>query len=195
MIDYMCDRGRRMRSLGIMAFFAAVMLAMPACAENMVLTSPDIAEQRSMSEAYINSGSGCSGGNLSPALQWRGAPAGTKSFVLTVYDPDAPTGSGWWHWVVYNLPPSVDRLARGAGDPARVLMPAGAVQGRTDFGTYGYGGPCPPWGDRPHRYVFIVHALDIDVLPVKPGATAAMVGFAVHAHELAAAKLTTIYGR
>ncbi len=167
--------------------------ALPARAGDFVLTSPDVADQRTVPETFVHDG--CGGGNLSPALQWRGAPAGTRSFVVTVYDPDVPSGSGWWHWVLYNLPASADRLARGAGDPARQLLPLGAVQGRNDFGTASYGGPCPLRGDRAHHYVFTVRALDVESLPVRNGASAAMVGITAHNHELAAAKLTAVYGR
>ena len=182
-------------TLGMVVALAALTAAAPARAGDFVLASPDIADQRSIAETFVYNGFGCGGGNLSPALQWRGAPAGTKSFAITVFDPDAPTGSGWWHWVLYNIPASVDRLPRGAGDPARQLHPIGAVEGRTDFGTMGYGGPCPPKGSRAHHFVFTVYALDIDILPVRNGATAAMVGFNVHEHRLADAKLTAIYGR
>ncbi len=188
--------GRTSIRLGSVAALMMLMAMSPVLAGELALSSPDIAEQRSIPETFINnSGGGCGGGNLSPALQWRGAPATTKSYALTVYDPDALTGSGWWHWVLYNIPASADRLARGAGDPARSLLPTGAVQGRTDFGTAGYGGPCPPRGNRPHHYIFTIFALDIDALPVKSGATAAMVGAAIYSHRLAEAKLTAIYGR
>lgn len=137
----------------------------------------------------------CTGNNLSPALQWQGAPTATKSYAVTVYDPDAPTGSGWWHWVVYNIPGNVTRLAAGAGDPARNILPSGASQGNTDFGAPGYGGPCPPKGDKPHHYIFTVYALNTDRLDLPAGATAAYVGFNIHAHQLAKATLTALYGR
>ena len=185
---------RRFRiTIGIVVALAALTGAAPVRAGDFVLTSPDVTEGRSITEAYVYSG--CGGGNLSPALQWRGAPAGTKSFVVTLFDPDVPSGSGWWHWVLYNLPASADRLARGAGDPARQLLPLGATLGRTDFGSTSYGGPCPPNGDRAHHYIFTVHALDVPSLPVRNGASAAMVGYNVHIHELAAAKLTAVYAR
>lgn len=178
-----------------LALLAVALTATAARAGDFVLASPDVADQRTVAEAFVYNGYGCGGGNLSPALQWRGAPAATRSFAVTVFDPDAPTGSGWWHWVLYNVPASVDRLPRGAGDPARQLLPFGAVEGRSDFGTLGYGGPCPPKGSRAHHFVFTVYALDVDALPVHNGASGAMVGFAVHEHKLAEAKLTTIYGR
>jgi Raf kinase inhibitor-like YbhB/YbcL family protein len=138
---------------------------------------------------------GCTGANQSPALSWSGAPAGTKSFALTVYDPDAPTGSGWWHWVVYNIPANVTSLPRDAGDASKNLLPAGSAQGNTDFGTPGYGGPCPPTGDKPHHYIFTIYALNTDKLDIPANATAAYVGFNIHAHVLGKSTLTALYGR
>ena len=113
---------------------------------------------------------------------------------MTLYDPDAPTGSGWWHWVMYDIPSSVNKLPAGAGDPTKGWMP-GVTVGTTDFGTKGYGGPCPPQGDPPHHYVFTVHALDVEKLDVPDGATAAFIGFNLHAHRLDSATLTGVYGR
>lgn len=172
---------------------ALAVTALPAWAGEFRLTSPDIAEGRSMDERQVFNGFGCTGGNVSPALAWSDAPAGTKSFALTAYDPDAPTGSGWWHWVVFNLPASTQALPAGAGGKGGSL-PAGARQSRTDFGAPGYGGPCPPAG-APHRYIFTVHALDVEGLPLDEQVSAAMVGFMVNAHSLGKASLTGLYGR
>src|SRR6185437_6064799 len=119
---------------------------------------------------------------------------GTKSFALLVHDPDAPTRSGWWHWVVYNIPADVTSLPAGAGDPKSNLMPATAVQGRTDFGTSGYGGPCPPPG-KPHHYYFRLYALKVAKLDVPADATAAFIGFNVNANSLGKAQLLGLYGR
>lgn len=142
---------------------------------------------------------GCNGQNRSPALSWRGAPAGTRSFAVTMFDPDAPTGSGFWHWIVYDIPATVAALPSGAGrqgeDGAAPLLPAGAVQVATDFGAPGYGGACPPPGDAAHRYVITVHALDTERVEVPQGATAAVVRFLLHAHTLATASLTARYAR
>jgi Raf kinase inhibitor-like YbhB/YbcL family protein len=147
------------------------------------LSSTDIAPGGTIPQAQIYNGMGYKGGNVSPALSWSGAPAGTRSFALMVHDPDAPTGSGWWHWVVYNIPPDTAALAAGAGDPNRNLMPRGAVQGRTDFGTPGYGGPAPPPG-KPHRYYFRLFALQAATLDIPADASAAVVGFTVHAQAI-----------
>jgi Raf kinase inhibitor-like YbhB/YbcL family protein len=174
-------------------FAAALVLAAAAgCAraEGFHLTSPGFADKGRLPDAQALNAMGCTGENRSPALAWTGAPAGTKSFAVTLYDPDAPTGSGWWHWVVFDLPADTRGLAEG---PAP--LPAGAVEGRTDFSVPGYGGACPPVGGKPHRYVFTIHALDVAKLDVPPDASAAMVGYYLGAHTLARATLTALYGR
>lgn len=176
------------------ASFAALS-SVGAQKSSLKLTSTDVHQGKTIPAAQVFSGMGCTGGNTSPAFSWSGAPAGTKSFALTAYDPDAPTGSGWWHWVVYNIPANVTSLAAGAGDPKKNLLPAGTTQGNTDFGAPGYGGPCPPPKDKPHHYHFTLFALDTDKLDVPAGATAAYVGFNLHAHTLAKTELTALYGR
>ena len=135
-------------------------------------------------------GFGCAGGNKSPHLKWSGAPEGTKSYVLTLFDPDAPTGSGWWHWTVANIPAEATGLAAGAS-PAG--LPAGAVEGRTDFGPPGFGGAAPPAGHGPHRYIFTVFAVDTDRLDVTPDDSGAKFGFNLHFHTLAKASITCTY--
>ncbi len=159
------------------------------------LSSPDLIPGTPIRLPQVFNSFGCSGGNISPALSWSHAPDGTKSFALMVYDPDAPTGSGWWHWVVYNIPVRVNALVSKAGDPAAGLMPVGAVQGHTDFGATGYGGPCPPAGDKPHRYYFRLFALKVEKLDLPPTATAAFVSFNVKANSLAVAELMAVYSR
>ena len=159
------------------------------------LTSTDIRAGAKIGNAHVLKGMDCTGDNISPALTWKGAPAATKSYAVTIYDPDAPTGSGWWHWVVFNIPSSATGLLAGAADPAKNLLPVGAVQGNTDFGVPGYGGPCPPKGDKPHHYIFTVYALNTDKIDVPANATAAYVGFNLHAHQLAKATLTGLYWR
>jgi Raf kinase inhibitor-like YbhB/YbcL family protein len=159
------------------------------------LSSSDVHKGQRLPAAQVGNMMGCTGGNTSPALQWHGAPARTKSYAVTAYDPDAPTGSGWWHWVVYNIPANVTMLAAGAGDPAKNLLPAGAVQGNTDMGAPGFVGACPPKGDRDHHYIFTVYALDTDKMDIPSGATAAYVGFNIHSHVLGKATLTALYGR
>lgn len=179
----------------IITALAAFALSGAASAAAFDLASPDVAPNATISDRQVFNGFGCTGGNMSPALAWKGAPAGTRSFAMTVYDPDAPTGSGWWHWVVFNLPASTTSLPAGAGDPAKLALPAGAVQSRTDFGGPGYGGPCPPQGDKPHHYVFTVYAMKVDKLPLQPDASGAMVGFFLGANALGKASFTATYGR
>jgi Raf kinase inhibitor-like YbhB/YbcL family protein len=164
-------------------------------AAGFTLASPSIKPGSTLTQAQVFNGFGCSGKNVSPALNWSGAPAGTKSFAVTVYDPDAPTGSGWWHWVVINLPADTKGLAEGAGAADGKALPGGAVQGRTDFGAPGFGGACPPAGDKPHRYVFTVFALKVDKLDVPADATAALIGFMINANKLGSATFTAKYGR
>jgi Raf kinase inhibitor-like YbhB/YbcL family protein len=159
------------------------------------VTSPDIAAGAKIKDEQVANVFGCKGGNLSPAIKWSGAPSGTKSFAVSIYDPDAPTGSGFWHWVVFNIPANVSELPKGAGDLKSGTMPAGAVQSRTDFGVPGYGGPCPPPGDKPHRYHITVFAVDADHLDGDENISAAVIGFQLHFHTLAKGTLTGLYGR
>jgi Raf kinase inhibitor-like YbhB/YbcL family protein len=130
---------------------------------------------------------------MSPALQWANAPTGTRSFAVTIYDPDAPTGSGWWHWMIYNIPATVTSLAAGAGNGRNA--PSGSAEGPTDFGTKGYGGPCPPVGDKPHHYHITVFALKTDKINVPGNATSAFLGFNLNANKIATARITGLYGR
>jgi Raf kinase inhibitor-like YbhB/YbcL family protein len=178
---------------GIAVLGAILAAGSAAQAAEFRLTSPDVAEGGTMADTFVFNSFGCTGGNVSPALAWSGAPAGTRSFVVTAYDPDAPTGSGWWHWVVADIPATAGALPRGAA--AGHGLPKGAALGRTDYGTLAYGGPCPPQGDAPHHYIFTVHALSVDHLPVDPKVSGAMVGFALHGTEIASATLTARYGR
>ena len=178
-----------MASLGL-----AVALGAGAADSPFKLQSSAIAPNSTLSSDQVYDGFGCNGKNISPELKWSGAPKEAKGFAVTMYDPDAPTGSGWWHWLVYNIPASVSELPSGAGDPGGKL-PAAAVQGRTSFGSAGYGGACPPAGDKPHRYIITVYALKADKLDVPAGSSAALVGSAIDAHKLASASLTARYGR
>jgi Raf kinase inhibitor-like YbhB/YbcL family protein len=180
------------RSLIGAALAGAMSLAQAA---GFTLSSPDIKPGAMLANTYVFNAFGCSGENKSPALKWSGAPKDTKSFALTLYDPDAPTGSGWWHWVVYNIPADATELAAGAGTAGSTTLPKGATQGRTDFGTAAFGGACPPQGDKPHRYIFTVYALKTDKLDAPADASAALIGFMIHANQLAKASFTAKYGR
>jgi hypothetical protein len=163
-------------------------------AQALTLTSPDIKPGGKMADEQVFNAFGCTGQNISPELHWSGAPKGTKSFALNVFDPDAPTGSGFWHWVIFDIPPTVTSLDKNAGDPKSGKAPAGTLQSRDDYGITGYGGACPPKGDKPHHYRFTIYAVDVDKLDADENASAAVIGFNLHFHTLAKATLTGIWG-
>lgn len=179
----------------ILALLCVFMFSGTALAKSaaFTLTSPQVADGGTLTMDQVFNGFGCTGKNISPRLEWKNAPEGTKSYAITVYDPDAPTGSGWWHWVVYNIPASVNALELGASAmPSK--LPAGAVESVTDFGAPGFGGACPPPGDKPHRYVFTVYALK-STLDLPPTTMPAAVGFNIHGTVLGKASFTANYGR
>ncbi len=170
-------------------------LSMTTYAAGFKLYSPEIKANSTIAKRFEFNGFGCSGENKSPALKWSGAPKGTKSFAVTVYDPDAPTGSGWWHWMVYNIPADVTELVAGAGAVNSTTLPAGAVQNRIDYGVAAWGGTCPPQGDKPHHYIFTVYALKTGKLDIPADATAALAGFMIHGNALGKASFKAKYGR
>ncbi|MEK7293918.1 MAG: YbhB/YbcL family Raf kinase inhibitor-like protein [Nitrospirota bacterium] len=182
---------------GAWSLVLLAMLGLPGAghAADFRLTSSTIKDKGTIGNEHVFKGFGCNGDNVSPDLQWERAPKETKSFAVTVYDPDAPTGSGWWHWIIFNIPPSVASLPAGAGKPDGGGAPQGAVQSMTDYGQPGYGGPCPPPGDKPHRYIFTAYALKVDQLPLKSDASGAMVGFYLNQNKLGKASFTARYGR
>ncbi|MCL2310250.1 MAG: YbhB/YbcL family Raf kinase inhibitor-like protein [Proteobacteria bacterium] len=180
-----------MRALAVMSIFAFSMGSYAS--SEFSLSSPTVKAEGQLSNDQVSSG--CDGKNISPALAWENAPQGTRSFAITVYDPDAPTGSGWWHWVVVNIPANVHKLDEGAGDPSGKSLPEGAMQIRTDSGVAGFGGACPPKGDKPHRYIFTVFALKSEKLDLPPDATAARAGFMINKEVLGKASFTAYYGR
>src|SRR5690606_34363566 len=155
------------------------------CMTTFTLESPDIPAGGSVPAHFEFDGFGCSGRNESPVLRWSGVPEGTRSLALTVFDPDAPTSSGWWHWVVVDVPTGATGLEPNAGARGGAGLPAGARQIRNDYGAFAWGGLCPPPGDKPHRYVFTVHALSVDRLDIPDDATAGLASFMVNANALA----------
>jgi Raf kinase inhibitor-like YbhB/YbcL family protein len=158
------------------------------------LASTELTPFGRFQQRHVFNGDGCGGGNVSPALSWSGAPPGTLSFAITVHDPDAPAG-GWWHWLIYDIPSTSTALLAGAGNPVSGKAPTGSVQATTDFGTRGFGGPCPPPGDKAHRYVFTLHALKVDKLGAEPGANPATVFALLNAKAIATTGFTVYYGR
>lgn len=150
------------------------------------LESPDAAAGQPLPRWARAGGAG--GADRSPALIWSGAPAETQSYVVTVYDPDAPTSSGWWHWAVANIPASVTALPQNAGDPDAGLLPAGALTLPNEARAPRYGGAWPPPGHGPHRYFFTVTALDIPSVEIAPDATPGLLGFLIFDHAIARAQ-------
>ncbi|MFT6333304.1 MAG: Raf kinase inhibitor-like YbhB/YbcL family protein [Halioglobus sp.] len=157
------------------------------------LTSNDLGGQAIESQEF--NGFGCTGENKSPQLKWTDAPEGTKSFAVTMYDPDAPTGSGWWHWVVFDIPSDINEIVSSAGNVDLALAPEGSIQSITDYGIKGYGGPCPPEGHGLHQYIITVYALKTDKLGVDENTNAAVVGFYLWNNTIAKASIVSYYQR
>ena len=162
---------------------------------SFAVTSDDIADGKALTDDHLYNGFGVSGGNLSPQLRWEGFPPETKSFAITCFDPDAPTGSGFWHWVLFDIPPDVTELPRGAGSGSNEGLPKQAIHARSDFGSKDFGGAAPPEGHGLHRYIFAVHALDCDSLSLEADVPPAIVGFNLTFHTLARGLITPVYGR
>jgi Raf kinase inhibitor-like YbhB/YbcL family protein len=182
----------------MLTLIAACVIGSAHAHAEMTVTSKDLAPGKSMANEQVFNQFGCQGGNVSPELVWSGAPQGTQSFAILAFDPDAPTGSGWWHWVVFNIPASVNEIATDTSRNGG--LPKGAIQSRTDFGIAGYGGACPPVGHGAHRYQFTVYALSAANLStgdfsLDASAPAAMVSFVVHAYALAHATIEVTYQR
>ncbi len=175
------------RARNLVAAFALCSIATSATADTFTLTSSTIAEGQALDALQVFEGFGCTGGNAAPDLAWSGAPEGTKSFAVTVYDPDAPTGSGWWHWFAFNIPADVTTLKAGGA------IPEGAIELKNDYGLVGFGGACPPPGEV-HRYQFTVYALGT-VLEIDGNVSNALAGYMVKANSLASATITAVYTR
>ncbi len=164
-------------------------------AGSLRLSSEDIVQGQFMPKAQEFNGFGCSGGDLSPHLKWSDAPKGTKSFAITAYDPDAPTGSGWWHWQVVNIPATVTEIPTGAGATTSNIAPKGSMQIQNDFGSYGFGGACPPEGHGVHHYRFTIHALSVEKLELPESASGALAGYMINAHTIESSTIESLYKR
>ena len=170
--------------------FAATVLA-----DGFSLVSQDIVPGKFMSKKQEFNGFGCTGDDLSPQLTWSGAPEGTKSFAITVYDPDAPTGSGWWHWQIVNIPKTVTEIAAGTGSTKKDLAPKGSTQVKNDYGNRGFGGACPPSGHGIHHYRFTIHALSVETLDFPEDASGALAGYMINANTIASSTIESLYQR
>lgn len=157
------------------------------------LSSNDLGGEATINEEF--NGFGCTGKNQSPQLSWKNAPEGTKSYAVTMYDPDAPTGSGWWHWVVFDIPNDTNELVTGAGNTELSLTPEGVIQSITNYGATGYGGPCPPEGHGLHQYIITVYALKTDTLGLNESTNPAVVGYYLWNNTLAKASIVAYYKR
>lgn len=160
---------------------------------SFTLTSDDIADGETLAPRHRSRSFGAGGEDVSPHLRWSGFPRETKSFVVTCFDPDAPTGSGFWHWAVANIPAAVTEFETDAGDPDAGKLPAGAIMLKGDAGVARFVGAAPPAGHGPHRYIFAVHALDLETLPIDETVTPALLGFSMFGHTIARAFITPIY--
>jgi Raf kinase inhibitor-like YbhB/YbcL family protein len=181
----------------VLAALVLAFVARPLAGDvaGFVVTSPGLAEGDTAPQTMVFSGDGCTGANISPEIDWAGAPPGTRSFAVIMHDPDAPEAGGFWHWVLFDIPAGTTGLPKGAGDPASKLLPAGAVTGKNGFGERAYGGPCPPVGSGTHHYVIVVHALKVEKLADGAQESPAAIAAGVKAAELGEARLTLTLAR
>ncbi|MCP2027545.1 Raf kinase inhibitor-like YbhB/YbcL family protein [Flavobacterium sp. HSC-32F16] len=180
-----------MKKLSLILAVSAIFSTSIFAQKTFTLTSKDLGGETTKNQEF--NGFGCSGENQSPQLSWKNAPEGTKSFAVTMYDPDAPTGSGFWHWVVFDIPVNVNELVSNAG--TKNFVPKGAIQSVTDYGIKGFGGPCPPVGHGYHQYIITVYALKTDKLGTDENTNPAVVGFNLWNQTLAKASIVAYYKR
>lgn len=164
-------------------------------AGSLSLSSQDMSQGKFLNKAQEFNGFGCSGDDLSPQLSWSGAPSNTKSFAITAYDPDAPTGSGWWHWQLVNIPKHVTKLAAGAGAVNTSSIPPGSQHISNDYGVKGFGGACPPKGHGIHHYQFTIHALSVENITLPDNASSALAGYMINANTIESFTLEVLYKR
>ena len=164
-------------------------------ASDFTISSSELKANSQIENKYVFDGFGCKGDNISPQISWKNAPKETKSFALTVYDPDAPTGSGWWHWVVLNIPANYNELISDFGKKNKANLTNNITQVRNDFGQFSFGGPCPPQGDKAHRYIFTIYALKTNKIALDKNSSPALAGFMINHNMLAKTSFTAFYGR
>ena len=181
--------GQSLKLLSILS----LLFSWPVFAGSLILTSEDVVQGGYMDKKQEFNGFGCSGEDLSPHLKWSNPPIGTKSFAITAYDPDAPTGSGWWHWQVINLPSNILELSSNAGSVKQDLLPTGAEHIQNDYGTKGFGGACPPKGHGVHHYRFTVHALSIERIELPENASSALTGYMINANTIESSTIESLY--
>ena len=173
----------------------SLIISLPAFAGSLTLSSNDVEHGQFMDKKQEFNGFGCSGEDLSPHLKWSNAPKGTKSFAVTAYDPDAPTGSGWWHWQIINIPSTVTELSSNSGSVKENLSPSGSVQIQNDYGSRGFGGACPPEGHGVHHYRFTLHAISVEKLELPKDASGALAGYMINAHTIESTTIESLYKR
>jgi len=182
-----------MKKIGLLLVLQVFLGTFLYAQKGFTLSSDNIGGQLQKEQEF--NGFGCDGKNISPQLLWENAPEGTKSFAITMYDPDAPTGSGWWHWLVFDIPANVNELVKNAGSPVSKLMPEGVIQSVTDYGTKGFGGACPPEGHGLHQYIITVYALKVDKLGLTEDTNAAVVGYYLSQNTIGKATIVSYYER
>jgi len=188
-----------MKKFQLLAAICSFCLFANAANAKMLISSPDFKEGEVIKEANVFNGFGCSGQNISPEINISDVPKDAKSLAITIYDPNAPTGSGWWHWIVYNVPADTKTIVSGQGNNKKIApwVSVGKEMafGRNDFGAKNYGGPCPPVGHGTHHYILTVHALSVEKLKLPKNASAALIGFNINASTIDQASITAIYKR
>jgi Raf kinase inhibitor-like YbhB/YbcL family protein len=178
-----------------LAIFLSIVVVSCHQSHALSIKSTDIAAGSKWPRKHIFDSFGCTGKNISPQIAWSDLPEGTKSLAFTIYDPDAPTGSGWWHWLVVNIPITYKELPTNFGAQDNFKLADGILQIRNDFGFNKFGGSCPPKGDKPHKYIFTIYALKTDKIDLESTATAAFAGYSINQNVIAKASFEAFNSR
>ena len=183
-----------LKTLSLLSILSLTLSA-TALADSFTVSSDDMDNGKFLNKSQEFNGFGCTGNDVSPQLKWTDAPKGTKSFAITAYDPDAPTGSGWWHWQIINIKASVNEIKNGAGSNKKTLAPTGSQQMINDYGSQGFGGACPPAGHGLHHYRFTALALSVETLTLPKNASGALTGYMINSNTIGTATLEALYKR